>query len=531
MKRAVIYARVSSRKQADEGISMDAQIEQCTARALALGATVVRVFRDDGVSGRSTKGRNGFQAALAYCEAAPVEYFITWSTSRFARNAIDLWVHQDQLKALGTRLECLNADIDDETDAGFINRVFMGAMDQMVSRQIARDTLRSMKKSASEGYFTGGRVPFGYRVEKVGKRGKLVPDEVEGPVVQRAFAMARSGLGGLAIALRLNESGVFRRGQPWRANTVLLMLKNQTYLGIRTFNRMNKRTGRDKQREEWVQIQSHPALIAQEVFDEVSMMMDDRKPAHRQPPTNAGGSVNSAFVFAGLLTCGICGGKLQVINGTSRNGTLYSYYACRAHRHGQARCLFRNVRADLFDDWLVGEVLARIVTPDVMAHAVQEITSLGSEYVRERAQQRAALVTQLRELERRRDGLYDLLETHGRDTPDLPDVTRRLRQRNAEISAVQSRLDGLDAEEPARQQAARIEPELATEVMREVIAAGDAQKKRAVMGAFLESITVSPGKVLIDYRADQLVRAGHPAGVRSAEYWLPDLGSNQGPAD
>lgn len=84
MKRAVIYARVSSRKQADEGISMEAQIEQCTARAVALGAKVVRVFRDDGVSGRSTKGRTGFLSAVAYCEAAPVDLFITWSTSRLS---------------------------------------------------------------------------------------------------------------------------------------------------------------------------------------------------------------------------------------------------------------------------------------------------------------------------------------------------------------------------------------------------------------------------------------------------------------
>lgn len=515
MKRAVIYARVSSRKQADEGISMEAQIEQCTARAVALGAKVVRVFRDDGVSGRSTKGRTGFLSAVAYCEAAPVDLFITWSTSRFARNAIDLWVHQDQLKALGTRLECLNADIDDETDAGFINRVFMGAMDQMVSRQIARDTLRSMKKSAAEGFFTGGRVPFGYRTEAEGKRTRLVPDEAEAPVVRRAFDLCLKGLGALAICQELNDAGLLRRGDRWKKTSVLYMLKSDVYTGVRTFNRASKKTGQMKPRAEWVQVDSHAGLVDRADFEKVQIMMEDRAPAHKQ-----GGTPRSGFVFSGLLKCGVCGNPLQVINGTGRGGVLYNYYGCCSHKKGAARCLFRNVRADLFDDWLMGEVLEQLVTPEVMAHAVQEVTDLGSRWAQDRATQRAQLVAELRQLESRRDKLYELLETQGKDVPDLADVTDRLKLRGAEIRAVQARLELLE-DVPTRAKAVRLDPVLAVEVMREVVQAGDAQKKRAFMGAFLEGITVSADRVLVSYRSEALVSLGHPAGVRNEVFWLP----------
>ena len=174
MKTAIVYARVSTQRQADEGVSMDAQIEQCTARAQKLGARVVRVFRDDGISGKSVRGRAGFQAAVEYCAAAKVNYFVTWSTSRFARNAVDLFLFQDALKEGGTKLDCLNADVDDDTDAGFVNRMFFGTMDQLMSRAIARDTLRSQKRAASEGFFTGGRVPFGYQTVPDGKRTRLV---------------------------------------------------------------------------------------------------------------------------------------------------------------------------------------------------------------------------------------------------------------------------------------------------------------------------------------------------------------------
>ncbi len=525
MKRAIIYARVSDRKQFDEGISIDAQIEVCTAHAARLGASVVRVFRDEGISGRFTKQRTAFKAALAFCETGMVDYFVTWSTSRFARNAVDLWVQSDHIKSLGTRLECLNADIDDETDAGFINKMFHGAMDQMVSRQISRDTLRSMKKLAADGFFTGGRVPFGYRTELDGQRNRMLIHDEEAIVVQKAFGMALQGLGAQVIAKALNDAGQLKRGERWKKTTLNYMLKSEVYTGLKTFNRANKRTGKVKPRDQWIQVAAHPGLVTQVDFDKVQLMMEERT-----PPRPQGGAARSIFVFAGLMKCGICGGALQVVNGTSRAGTLYNYYGCCAHKKGAVRCLFRNVRADLFDDWLLGEVFARVVTVEAMTLAVRELTDLGSQWARDREAQRIELVRTLRDLEARRGKLFDLLEVKGLDTPDLADVRDRLQLRNAEIRATQARLERLE-EAPAPKKAARIDPAIAVEVMKEVVMAGDAEKKRAFMGALLGSITVTVDKVLLEYKTEALVSLGHPNGVRNEVYWLPDLDSNQGPAD
>ena len=48
MKKAIIYARVSTVRQADDGVSMESQIEQCRVKAAALGA-------DAGVDAGSTE--------------------------------------------------------------------------------------------------------------------------------------------------------------------------------------------------------------------------------------------------------------------------------------------------------------------------------------------------------------------------------------------------------------------------------------------------------------------------------------------
>jgi DNA invertase Pin-like site-specific DNA recombinase len=44
MKTAVIYARVSDRKQAEEDVSVPSQVDAARAKAEELGATVLRVF-------------------------------------------------------------------------------------------------------------------------------------------------------------------------------------------------------------------------------------------------------------------------------------------------------------------------------------------------------------------------------------------------------------------------------------------------------------------------------------------------------
>ncbi len=86
-KTAVIYARVSTVRQADEELPIASQIEQCKAKAESLGARVDRVFVDEGKSGR-TDERQAFQDAINYCELAFPTYLVTWSTSRFSRNKL-----------------------------------------------------------------------------------------------------------------------------------------------------------------------------------------------------------------------------------------------------------------------------------------------------------------------------------------------------------------------------------------------------------------------------------------------------------
>ena len=230
MSTAIIYARVSTSRQADDGLPIESQIDQGHKKAVALGASVIRVFTDAGISGR-TDERPAFRDAIAYCKAYGVDYFICWSTSRFARNKLDAALHKRDLEKCGTRVTYVSVDLDNRTDAGWMMESMLEIFDEHYSRQVSADTLRSMIKNARDGYFNGGRVPFGYRAIPDGKRKRLAIEESEAQIIRDIFSLYLSGMGCKAIAMTLNERARLRKNLKWNKNIVTATLKNDVYTG------------------------------------------------------------------------------------------------------------------------------------------------------------------------------------------------------------------------------------------------------------------------------------------------------------
>ncbi len=514
-KRAIIYARVSTKRQADDGLPVESQLEHCRAKAAALGAEVCREFVDGGLSG-STDRRPAFQDALNYCAVMDVDYFITWASSRFARNHLDAGHYKGMLARYGTRLVYSSTEVDIRTDDGWFIDAIGAVIDERYSRQVASDTRRSMMKAARDGCFLGGRVPFGYVAVADGKRKRLAPHPVESVVVRDLFAMAGRGLGAKMIALQLNAAGRTLRGRAWAKNTVSYVLRNEVYAGLTVFNRASKRGLNPPQ--DWVRVNSHAPLIAPDDFSRVQTMISDRQ------PVNVGGQPRSHFAFTGLLKCGRCGESLHTCSGTGR-GKVYHYYGCRSGLSGKSGgCGLRRVRADLFDAWVMGSILDMVLTPDCMADVIDLAQEHRRLAVADRAERRAALVAELRAAERARGNLYAVLEMHGQHAPNLGDLSPRLRELNDQIRRLETGLLELEAEPAANEAAPEVNPAEAAEVLRAlVLGCEDPQKLRAFLGAFVKEVTVTDTEVFVDYLPECLVRLNQANTVHSGGIWLPDL--------
>lgn len=208
---AVIYTRVSTSRQAEEGDSLATQEAKARAYALVRGFEVVAVYSDAGVSGRSTTGRPGLEAALKrVCETKGVLIFP--SLSRLARNVADALAISERVRACGGDLASVVESFDTSAPAGEFLFVMLAALARLESQQIGERTEAVLTHLRGEGKRYSRRIPFGFTLD--GDR--LVPVAAEQRIVKLMGKLATEGKGTRATATELNRRGFTRRdGRPW----------------------------------------------------------------------------------------------------------------------------------------------------------------------------------------------------------------------------------------------------------------------------------------------------------------------------
>ena len=513
-QKAIIYARVSTTKQADDGLPVESQIEHGHRKAEALNADVLRVFTDAGISGR-TDERPAFRDAVRYCKAQGVQFFICWSTSRFARNKLDAALYKRELEKYGTRVIYVSVDLDNRTDSGWMLESMMEIFDEHFSRQVSADTQRSMLKNARDGHFNGGRVPLGYETASDGKRKRLAINESEAGLVRDVFDMCANGAGAKVIAMELNKNERWNRGRRWNKNTVLNLLKNRVYIGQTVFNRTDHKTKTVKPQEEWIITQAHEPIISEDTFMEIQTRFSAR--AHDE-----GGSPNSCFVFTGMLKCGKCGASMQTTSSKGRS-KRYHYYNCgSAQRVGG--CENRRIPAHEFDDWMTDVVLDKILTRDMLVAMVKDLQELTSKWVKDRATRRAQSVKELREVETKLHNLFGVLELHGKDAPNLGDLTIRLRELKTQREQIEAKLIKIEEEEMPETIVSDIEAIEMADILRDIVkTTEDPKRLRMFFSSFITGISVDADNVVINYDQSKLINHAGFDVVPSKSRWLPDL--------
>ena len=88
-RRVAVYIRVSTDND-EQTSSFELQKNYYTDYVNAQpGWELVDIYADEGISGTQIKHRVGLQRLLDDCDAGKVDYIITKSISRFARNSVD----------------------------------------------------------------------------------------------------------------------------------------------------------------------------------------------------------------------------------------------------------------------------------------------------------------------------------------------------------------------------------------------------------------------------------------------------------
>src|SRR5574344_2164923 len=214
-RKVAAYASVSTDSE-EQLTSYEAQVDYYTNYIKSRDDwEFVAVYTDEGISGTSTKHREGFKSMIDNAMAGNIDLIITKSVSRFARNTVDSLTTIRKLKEIGCECYFEKENIWTFDGKGELLLTIMSSLAQEESRSISENVKWGHRKRFADGKVT---VPFGiFLGYKKGEDGSLVIDEEQAKVVRRIYREYLSGATAVAIAKGLTSDVIETPGhkQKW----------------------------------------------------------------------------------------------------------------------------------------------------------------------------------------------------------------------------------------------------------------------------------------------------------------------------
>lgn len=217
----VAYLRVSTDKQADAGVSLEAQQEKARAYAALYDLDLVELIVDAGESAK-TLDRPGLQKALGMLKTGKAAALLVVKLDRLTRSVVDLGKLIDTYFAPGkAALLSVSEQIDTRSAAGRLVLNILASVSQWERETIAERTRDAMRHKQSRGEYIGGAAPYGFVLVD----GELAEDPFEQEVIRQARELRESGLSLAAVAKELDRRGIQSRNtKPFAAMQVSRML-------------------------------------------------------------------------------------------------------------------------------------------------------------------------------------------------------------------------------------------------------------------------------------------------------------------
>ncbi len=308
-RHAVIYARVSSRQQEEEGFSIPAQLKLLRDYATQSGLAVKQEFVD--VETAKTTGRPGFAEMVDFLtnHGARCRIILVEKTDRLYRNLRD-YVTLDELD-LEIRFVKENFILSDDSRS---TEKFMHGIKVLMAKNyvdnLSEETSKGMREKAEQGIWPSF-APLGYlNVDTNGKR-HIVLDSETAPLIRRLFELYATGdYSLLEVTHQINEEGLANRTskRPVTKSAVHKMLSNPIYYGDFMWNG-NHYQG------------SHAPIVSKELWDKVQQVLHtrgNRRTRHQK----------HWWAFQGLVSCAHCGCALVA----EKKKGKYVYYHCTGNK-------------------------------------------------------------------------------------------------------------------------------------------------------------------------------------------------------
>jgi len=346
--RAILYARVSTDMQVEEGKSIAAQLSEMKEFATVRGWQVAAEFVDPGFTGSSTD-RPGLKSLLQAVTDGLGDLVLVHELSRLSRSIFDTFALLDELgKAEVGFASVKDPDFDFTTPTGRFFLTILSAMNQYYLDLLKMHTAKSKRERAKQGLTNASVMPYGYRATGQPDTPPTIADS-EAPAIRLAFETYAAGNSSYQeIADLLNERGYrARSGRRFAKDVVDDLLHNPYYTGVVIYRQSGK--------EPELFPGQHPALISPELFEACQAVRERRRGSLRahQPSFET-------YLLNDLATCNVCGRKLR-----AQKTITNRYYREKSHERGFVDCPHARsgVVADVVDEQ-VEAIIRALRLPD-----------------------------------------------------------------------------------------------------------------------------------------------------------------------
>ncbi len=423
MHQCLLYARVSTEKQAQKDLSIPAQISAMRDFAKKQDFKVVGEYIDEGKSAK-TINRPQLKRLLERCKKDKIDVVLVHKIDRLARNLVDHATIKALLKQRGIRLVSVVEKFEDSV-AGQLVENIMASIAEFYSANLGEEVKKGCIEKLRRGGYPGCP-PFGYKsVRGENGRSKVVINKDKAEFVKKVFEMYSTGDYSLKkISKELFTLGVkSKSGRVLSPQIVLNMLARRFYIGKMVWAGKEYRG-------------NHKPIIPKDLFYRVQGILHQRGRLSEK-------SSKHKFLLRGLAYCKTCGRKL-----TAERHPRGDYYRC-IRPHDAEKCPERYIPVKSLENQL--EALYERLQPPVKAlKAIKMLLEAKNEERLEKAKSRVSRLKKLiSETEAKNINLTDQLASGNITLETYKKMSERyaktIRKSQEELSFLERSItDGLD---------------------------------------------------------------------------------------
>ena len=395
--RIAAYCRVSTDKE-EQLESLANQEEFFGQFASKNGHQLIKIYSDEGISGKQTKNRTQFLKMLKDAECGLFDLVVVKDISRFARNTVDFLIAIRELKSIGIDVQFLSNNQTILGNSEFMLTIF-SAMAQEESANLSSRVKFGKKQNAKK-----GKVPnFVYGYNWIDKFNLSINHE-QAEIVRRIYKdYVDKGKGLRRIGIELDKDNIISPAgcQHWGTKSIKRILSNPIYKGTLVSRKsvgVDFISGKRKQlepEEDFIFQKEEYRIISDEYFSKAAEIL--KKRAKQYENKNPCNRVTSQYTFSGLIKCENCGHAYTRRISASKEGYIY-WKCCGNNTRGSKYC---NNNVTIKDNDLVqilkNYFMELVKDPHKIEEAINDIDNKNIDVSRDQIEDKLQKLNKLKE--------------------------------------------------------------------------------------------------------------------------------------